>query len=87
MDVLPPLNHSFAMALPLVILLVCFAYDTIKKFLDKRRKRREEQEKMIEMLTSKVDHGSPPPMADLHKRKVSYNIKKGSSRYAVYDFN
>lgn len=87
MDLLPSINHSIAMTMPLVILAVSFMYDVVKSFFDKRRKRREEQEKLIEMLTPKTNHGSPPITSELKKRNVSYNLKKGTSRYAVYKVN
>lgn len=86
-DFVPPINHSVAMVLPLVVLVICFTHDKLINFLETRRKRREEQAKLIAALSSSTEPSSPPPTCDLTKRKVLYNIKKGASRYPVYGVN
>lgn len=88
-DVIPRIDHSIVMMLPLATLFICLVHDKLIRFFEIKRKRQENQAKMKANTSSPSKPSTPPPPTTTksNKRKVSYNLRKGANRYTAYSPN
>lgn len=84
-NALPAINHMFTFGLATFV----FVTIILKDWLDQHLKRKAQQQKIIDAITGGGPSTAttvPPPIPPKGK-KISYQMKKGAKRYAVFELN
>lgn len=82
-DAFPAINHVLTFGLATFVLITLL----LKDWIHERRKRQAQQQKIIDAISGSPTTTTLPPPIPPDGKKVSYNMKRGAQRYAVYELD